>query len=680
MSPQKAQAEIVRLSKILKQHSHAYYTLDAPTIPDSEYDRLFQQLVALEQQYPALQDANSPTRRVGAPPLDSFSQIKHKVPMLSLDNVFNQAQLDEFCNRLSSRLESERFIPLVGEPKLDGIAVSLFYVNGKLDYAATRGDGTTGEDITLNVKTIHDVPLQLLGDDWPESLEVRGEIYMSKQAFQTLNYKAEAQSQKRFVNPRNAAAGSLRQLDSAVTASRRLSMFAYAIGYVANNDERGDQIVASTHCEALACIKRWGFSVNNYVQKISDAHALKTYVSQLSQMRTGLAYEIDGLVFKVDAFSEQSQLGFVSRAPRWATAYKFPAEEAITCLNEVDFQVGRTGAITPVARLTPVFVGGVTVSNATLHNMEEIERLGVRIGDRVVIQRAGDVIPKVQRVILEERSESTTKILLPDACPVCASPIEQDETIARCTGRLSCPAQLKETIKHFVSRKAMDVDGFGDKLVEQLVDKELLTCVSDIYRLKKPDLVLLERMGEKSADKLTAAIENSKRPLAERFIYALGIREVGETTARTLAGAIDTIWHLFDMTEEALIALEDIGPIVASNVLEFTNSPSNRQLVEALTSLGLAPQFSKNLVANQNLALTNKTVVITGTLPHFSREEMKQKMLQAGAKVSGSVSKKTDYLIAGENAGSKLVKAESLDIPVIDESAAMMMINEPQSS
>jgi DNA ligase (NAD+) len=666
LSEQSLKLEIEDLTASLEEHNYRYYVLDDPLISDAEYDQLFQRLKLIEDQNPHLRSAYSPTQRVGAAPSSEFSQIKHRLPMLSLDNAFSEEELREFYARTLSRAEAQS-VTFVGEPKLDGIAVSLSYKDGVLLYGATRGDGETGEDITANVKTVRSIPLRLKGSDIPSEVEVRGEIFMPLNAFKSINLEAEKKGSKQFVNPRNAAAGSLRQLDSRITAQRGLVMNAYALGYISNS-------TLNSHFEAMQQLKRWGFLINENISLLSELDEVLAYRARLADLRDQLDYDIDGIVFKVDDLSLQQKLGFVSRAPRWAIAYKFPAQEAITILRGVDFQVGRTGAVTPVARLEPVFVGGVTVSNATLHNMDEIQRLGVRIGDNVVIQRAGDVIPKVSRVIRENRPVNTFAITLPESCPVCHSDIEIDGSIARCTGRLVCSSQVKESIKHFVSRKALDIDGFGDKLVEQLVDKELLTKASDVFRLKLNDLVLLERMAEKSAQNLLDAIEAAKHVPLHRLIYALGIREVGETTAKTLANSLSSIDELFSVTEAHLLALDDVGPIVANHVLAFIGNTENFELVQEMLAQGLDVKAPKTLSESEG-SLIGLTFVITGTLPNMGRDDMKRLLESAGAKVSGSVSKKTSYLVAGENAGSKLEKAQALGVRVIDEAGALGLVS-----
>lgn len=673
------QADLVTLIAALKhkinQYNYNYYVLDDPSIPDAEYDRLFLQLQNIEHNNPHLITNDSPTQRVGAAPLGKFKQIKHKLPMLSLSNAFNEEDLNNFERRVLELLkananqESGR-VEFVAEPKLDGVAVSLFYQNGVLIYGATRGDGETGEDITHNVRTIKSIPLKLLGESYPKVLEVRGEIFMPKSAFNALNERALERDEKLFVNPRNAAAGSVRQLDASITATRSLKMCAYAIGYTE------DYALPDTHYAMLNKLNAWGLAVNNEMKIVGGVEGCIQYCQSLASKRNGLSYEIDGIVFKVNNYKQQAELGFVSRSPRWAIAYKFPAQEELTTLLSVDFQVGRTGALTPVARLKPVFVGGVTVSNATLHNMDEIARLDVRIGDTVIVRRAGDVIPKIVKVVVENRPEGACEITLPSVCPVCDSAVRvlEGEAVARCTGVLLCPAQLKESLKHFASRKAMDIDGLGDKLIDQLVEKELVASIADIYRLRANDLALLDRMAEKSALKLINAIEASKDTSLSRFIFALGIREVGETTAALLAKKLITLDDIIGADCQSLEALPDIGPVMANNIYSFFSTIKNIESINELLSLGVSFEHIDNNRA-QNNDLEGKKFVITGTLPNRTRDEIKALLLERGAKVSGSVSKNTSYLIAGESAGSKLSKAEDLGIPILNEAQALALMH-----
>ncbi|AFU97303.1 NAD-dependent DNA ligase LigA [Simiduia agarivorans] len=662
MSDQKQTYE--ELKQALNYHSYRYYVLDDPQLPDSEYDRLMQQLQAIEAEHPDWITADSPSQRVGAQPMAAFSQVQHKLPMLSLDNAFNEEDMRDFNKRLQSLLKSAEPIEFACEPKLDGIAVSLMYENGLLVQAATRGDGSVGEDITANVRTIGSVPLKLMGGDFPALLEVRGEIYMPKAGFEALNEKARAAGEKVFVNPRNAAAGSLRQLDARITASRPLEFCCYNIGVV----EGGN--IPDRHTDVLQQLQRWGFLINREMAAVSGIDACLAYFARLGEKRAALPYDIDGIVFKVNSRQLQNQLGFVARAPRWAIAHKFPAQEEMTQLLEVEFQVGRTGSITPVARLQPVFVGGVTVSNATLHNRDEIERLGVMVGDTVIVRRAGDVIPQVVSVITSKRPADARPVQFPENCPVCQSPVAQveGEAAVRCTGGLLCAAQVKEGIKHFASRKAMDVDGLGDKLVEQLVDEGLISSVADLFSLTEAQLVGLERMGEKSAQNLLAALEASKKTTLAKFLFGLGIREVGETTARTLAQHFGGLEAIMTASEDALLAVPDIGPVSAASIRQFFESEKHREQIQQLIAVGFEWAETEP-AARDALPLAGQTWVLTGTLEQMTRDQAKDKLLALGAKVAGSVSAKTHCLVAGPGAGSKLTKAQGLGIPVLDEQA-----------
>ncbi len=655
--------KIAQLRDQLRQHAHSYYVLDTPSVPDAEYDRLFRELQQLEAEYPKYITADSPTQRVGAEPLAGFSQVKHGLPMLSLDNVFSDEDLIAFDKRIHDRLKTDDDIEYAAEPKLDGLAVSMIYQNGQLLQAATRGDGTTGEDVTHNVKTIQAVPLCLSGKNYPALLEVRGEVYMPKKGFAALNAKARKLGEKTFVNPRNAAAGSLRQLDPRIAAQRPLAMYCYSVGV----HEGGD--LPETHTAMLKQLALWGLPVCAELKLVSGVAACIKYYQSIQQKRDKLAYDIDGVVYKVNAFNLQQQLGFVARAPRWAVAHKFPAQEELTIILDVEFQVGRTGALTPVARLEPVFVGGVTVSNATLHNMDEVERKDIRVGDRVIVRRAGDVIPEVVSAVIAERSGREKKIQLPKKCPVCQSTVEriEGEAVARCSGGLYCKAQRTEAIKHFASRKAMDIDGLGEKLVEQLVEAQLVSTVADIYRLRLDELAGLERMGIKSAENLLTAIDRSRQPALARYIYALGIREVGEATALNLAAEYPDVAALARASLDELQRISDIGPIVAQHIVNFFAQAHNREVIAALAEVGVVPQAPTITSRQQNLPLSGKTFVITGTLSTMTRDEAKLRLQQAGAKVTGSVSAKTDYLLAGENAGSKLTKAEKLGVEIMTE-------------
>jgi len=663
--------EVATLSSQLDQYNYEYYVLDAPTVPDAQYDRLFQRLSAIEAAQPSLKLSSSPTQRVGAKALSQFSQVQHEVPMLSLDNVFDDEQLADFNRRNQERLATNQALWFCCEPKLDGIAISLLYRDGVLERGATRGDGLIGEDITQNVKTIGSIPLKLRGDDYPEVLEVRGEIYMPKAGFNALNAKAQAAGEKGFMNPRNAAAGSLRQLDSSITATRPLEMCAYSTGLV----EGERKALSNSHYENLKQLHQWGFLINAQMQRVQGVEACAKYFVDLGEKRERLAYDIDGIVFKLDDITQQQSLGFVSRAPRWATAYKFPAQEEMTTLLDVEFQVGRTGAITPKAKLEPVFVGGVTVSNATLHNGDEIARLGVMLGDTVVIRRAGDVIPQIVSVVKDNRPADAKPIAFPKVCPVCQSPVEREEgeAVARCTGGIICKAQSIRAIQHFASRKAMNIDGLGDKLVEQLVEAGLVESVADLYTLDFKAVCALERMAEKSASNLFKALEQSKQTTLDKFIYSLGIREVGEATAKALAQHFKQLDALYTVDVERLQEVDDVGPIVAKHIVKFFAMPRHIELVERLISSGFSwPQIAE--VDEQALSLAGKTIVLTGNLESMSRGDAKAKLEALGAKVSGSVSKKTDLVIAGPKAGSKLTKAQELGIEVKDEQGLLELL------
>ncbi|HCE3508858.1 TPA: NAD-dependent DNA ligase LigA [Vibrio parahaemolyticus] len=659
------------LKESLHYHAVRYYVEDNPEIPDAEYDRLMRELLEIEAQHPDLVTVDSPSQRVGGKPLSKFSQVTHEVPMLSLDNAFDDSELDSFHKRAQDRIGGESIKQYCCEPKLDGLAVSLLYENGILVQAATRGDGTTGENITENVRTINAIPLKLRGDDWPARLEVRGEVFMPKAGFEKLNELARQKGEKVFVNPRNAAAGSLRQLDSRITASRPLSFYAYSVGVVQGAD------LAASHYERFLQIKSWGLPMCPETKRVDSLADVKTYYQDILQRRDALPYEIDGVVIKIDDIAVQERLGFVARAPRWAIAYKFPAQEEITTLNEVEFQVGRTGAITPVAKLEPVFVGGVTVSNATLHNADEIERLQVKIGDQVVIRRAGDVIPQVVSVIKERRPETARDIIFPTQCPVCGSHVEriEGEAVTRCTGGLVCQAQRKQALKHFVSRKALDVDGLGDKVIEQLVDREMVETPADLFKLSAGVLTVLERMGPKSAQNIVNALEKSKLTTLPRFLYSLGIREVGEATAANLAQHFKSLEAIQAATEEQLIAVQDIGVVVAKHITTFFEEEKNQAVVQDLLVQGIHwPEVSAP-EQGAELPLEGKTVVLTGTLSQLGRTEAKEALQSLGAKVTGSVSKKTDILFAGENAGSKLAKAQELGIEIKTEQDLLELIN-----
>lgn len=659
------------LKKQLHQHNHRYYILDNPEVPDAEYDRLMQQLLQIEQQHPEWITADSPSQRVGSAPLAQFSSVQHEVPMLSLDNAFNDDELLAFDQRIRDRLKNSADIEYCCEPKLDGLAVSLLYREGVFVRGATRGDGSSGEDITANLRTIGAIPLQLSNSNFPSTLEVRGEVFMPIAGFEAMNRSAQAAGEKIFVNPRNAAAGSLRQLDSRITAQRPLSFYAYGVGLVEGRE------LPLKHADILYRLRDWGLPVNPEMSVVGNVNACIDYYENLAQKRSALAYDIDGIVYKVNDIILQRELGFVSRAPRWAIARKFPAQEEMTQVLDVEFQVGRTGAITPVARLSPVFVGGVTVSNATLHNMDEVARLDLHIGDTVIVRRAGDVIPQVAQIIFDRRPPDARAVFLPSCCPVCHSPVEktEGEAVARCSGGLVCPAQRKEAIKHFAQRRAMDIDGLGDKLVEQLVDSELIHSPADLYTLELPVLAALERMGEKSAANLQAAIAVSRSTTLPRFLYALGIREVGEATALALANHFGSLEILAQADEQRLQQVGDVGPVVAHYVAEFFADARNNEVIAALRASGVQwPDIE--VQEGSYKPLSGMTFVLTGTLAGLDRNAAKDRLQALGAKVAGSVSAKTNAVIAGADAGSKLAKAEQLGVPVWDEEQLLLLLEE----
>ena len=665
--------KLTELRTTLRHHEYLYHVMDTPEIPDAEYDRLMRELRELEAQHPELITPDSPTQRVGAAPLASFSQIRHEVPMLSLDNVFDEESFLAFNKRVQDRLKNSDDLTYCCELKLDGLAVSILYENGLLVQAATRGDGTTGEDITSNVRTIRAIPLKLRGDNIPQRLEVRGEVFLPQAGFEKINEEARRTGGKVFANPRNAAAGSLRQLDPRITAKRPLTFFCYGVGVL-----EGGELPAS-HSARLQQFKFWGLPVSERVKLCHTPEEVLTYYRKVEEDRPNLGFDIDGVVIKVDSLALQQQLGFVARAPRWAVAFKFPAQEQMTFVRDVEFQVGRTGAITPVARLEPVHVAGVLVSNATLHNADEIERLGLRIGDKVVIRRAGDVIPQVVNVVLSERPEETQEIVFPTHCPVCHSDVErvEGEVVTRCTGGLICGAQRKESLKHFVSRRALDVDGMGDKIIDQLVEKEYVHTPADLFQLTPGKLTGLDRMGPKSAQNIVDALEKSKETTFARFLYALGIREVGEATAAGLAAHFGTIEALEQASIDDLQKVPDVGIVVATHVRNFFAEESNREVIAQLRKEGV--RWPAPVVVNAeeiDSPFAGKTIVLTGSLSQLSRDDAKAQLVALGAKVAGSVSKKTDLVIAGEAAGSKLAKAQELGIAVIDEDEMLRLLGE----
>ena len=658
----------------INRHNVLYHALDAPEIPDAEYDRLLRELRKLETEHPELVTADSPTQRVGSAPVSAFTSVEHRLPMLSLDNAFAEEEVVDFNRRIADRLglDAEATIDYAAEPKLDGAAVSLLFEDGRLVRAATRGDGSRGEDITHSVRTIDAVPLRLLGGGFPRTLEVRGEVFMPRAGFEAFNENARAKGEKTLVNPRNAAAGSLRQLDPKLAAERPLDIYIYAVGYVENGS------LPERQSEILSRLIEWGFKVCPERAVVQGVRGCLRYYERIGERRSALGYDIDGVVYKVDRIDYQQRLGFVSRAPRWAVAHKFPAQEEMTVVENVEFQVGRTGAVTPVARLKPVFVGGVTVSNATLHNMDELQRKDVRVGDTVIVRRAGDVIPEVVQVVITKRPKRTRKVKMPDRCPVCGSAVarHEDEAVARCTGGLYCAAQRIEALKHFVSRRAMDVDGLGTKLIEQLVAADRLRTPADIFSLTQDELVALERMGEKSANNLLQAIERSKTTTLARFLYALGIREVGEATAAGLAQHYGKLSAIIAASVDDLVEVNDVGPIVAARVRDFFAEDHNREVIQRLRESGVDWLETEPKVPSAEGRLAGKTFVLTGTLSTMTRNEAKALIQDLGGKVTGSVSKKTDYVVYGEKAGSKLTKAQKLEIEVLNEDEFNALIEE----
>lgn len=683
--PQNILSRVAELHQQLNEHSHRYYVLDDPSVPDAEYDRLFRELQGYEAEHSILITPESPTQRVGSAPLSEFTQVAHALPMLSLGNGFDDQDIHDFCRKVGERLPAGQAATFVAEPKLDGLAVSLLYEKGKLVRGATRGDGVVGEDITHNIRTIQAIPLQLTGTGYPDVLEVRGEVYMPKSGFESFNEKARAKGEREFSNPRNAAAGSLRQLDPKKTASRPLTIYCYSVGLV----EGGE--LPQKHSEILQALAGWGLRICNEVKTFGDAAGLLEYYQDIGTRRASLPYEIDGVVYKVDDLVQQEHIGFVSRAPRWAIAHKFPAEEEITLLEDIEFQVGRTGSMTPVARLKPVFVGGVTVSNATLHNMDEVRRKDVRVGDTVVVRRAGDVIPEVARVVLDRRPVDAVPVEMLAACPICGSPVEkpEDQAVYRCIGGLACDAQVKGAIRHFSKRRAMDIDGLGDKLVDQLVDAELVATPADLFTLQADKVQKLERMGERSAQKLINGIGAARQRPFAKVLYGLGINNCGETTSRLLAehfslnvgedkGA-EPFDRLLDTSTDVLESIPDVGPISAQSILQFLQAEVNRAVIDQLREhleIIYPEPVEVHEAALENSAVAGKTFVLTGTLSQMKRDDAKAQLQALGAKVSGSVSSKTDVLVAGDKAGSKLTKAESLGVTVWDEDQLLAVLGE----
>ena len=666
--PQTVLKQVEQLRKEIDEHNYLYYVLDEPEVTDAEYDRLMRELQQLENQYPEVVTAESPTQRVGAKPLTSFKEVQHEIPMLSLSNAFSDDEVMEFDKRNRTTLEIDKMHYAV-EPKLDGLAISLLYEKGVLTRGATRGDGTTGEDVTLNIRTIPSIPLHLRGKNIPDRIEIRGEVIMPHKGFETLNDTQRKKGDKTFANPRNAAAGSLRQLDPRISATRPLTFYAYGVGTVSN------KTLPDQHSKIMQQLRQWGVPVNPESKVVSAVKGCLKYYAELQIKRDNLAYDIDGIVYKVDNLKQQQQLGFVAKAPRWALAHKFPAQEEMTTLDDIDVQVGRTGALTPVARLQPVHVGGVVVSNATLHNQDEIDRLDVRKGDTVIVRRAGDVIPQIVSIVKSKRKGKPRRFMLPEKCPVCGSAATrlEGEAVTFCTGGLFCPAQQKEAIKHFASRRAMDIDGLGDKLVEQLVDESLIKSSADLFTLKAEPIAKMERMGKKSAENLVTALEKSKSTTLGRFIYALGIHDVGETTAQTLANHFGSLPSIMNASEDDLLQVNDVGPIVASSVMKFFSQKHNMEIVKKLQKVGVYWDDIK--VSDQiDLPFSGKTFVVTGTLSDMTRDEAKALIQSRGGKATGSVSKKTDYVVLGENPGSKADKAEQLGVTILDENKFKKLI------
>ncbi len=673
-----ARAQVLR--EQLDAHNHSYYVLDAPTVPDAEYDRLFRELQALEAQYPELVTADTPTQRVGGKVLDELHAVAHRVPMLSIqtETDIEDSGAVNFDNRVRKELELAEDAPSVeytAELKFDGLAISLRYEHGVLVQAATRGDGATGEDVTANVRTIRGIPLRLRTAHLPDVIEVRGEIYITRSDFEALNAAQDVAGDKRFVNPRNAAAGCIRQLDSKITARRPLSFFAYGVGEIGTVND-SFRALPQRHSEMLDTFAAWGFPVNKDQAVVSGADGLIAYHQRIGEQRNALPFDIDGVVYKVNSLALQQQLGFRSREPRWAVAHKYPAQEELTEVLEIEVQVGRTGAITPVARLKPVFVGGVTVTNATLHNEDEVRRKDIHIGDTVVVRRAGDVIPEVVRALIERRSPDARAFVMPQTCPSCGAAVhrDEDEAIARCTAGLYCPAQRKQALLHFASRRALDIDGLGEKIVDQLVDNNLVRTPADLFQLEAPALAALERMGDKAAANLVQAIGQCRETTLARFVYALGIRNVGESTARDLAAHFRGIDAVMAADEMRLQQVTDVGPVVAQSVAAFFADAHNREVIADLLATGI--QFAPIAEPEQAApGMAGKTFVLTGTLPTLSRDEAKARIEAKGGKVSGSVSKKTHYVVAGAEAGSKLTKAQELGVPVLDESALVQLLD-----
>jgi DNA ligase (NAD+) len=674
--PREAAERIARLRREIERHNYLYYVRNAPEIPDAEFDRLFRELQALESQYPEAASADSPTQRVGAPPLAEFASVAHAVPMLSLNNAFSDADVEAFDRRVREALGREA-IDYAVEPKFDGLAISLTYRDGVLVRGATRGDGYTGEDVTANLRTVRSIPLRIEGSRLPELLEVRGEVLMLKRDFERLNAEQAARGEKQFANPRNAAAGSLRQLDSRITAARKLTFFAYGLGQVA-----GGHLPADRHSRQLDWLEGLRFPVSGERRVVQGLAGLLAYHRHIGAERARLPFEVDGVVYKVDDLQAQAELGFVSRAPRFAVAHKFPPEEEMTEVLGIDVQVGRTGALTPVARLKPVFVGGVTVTNATLHNEGEVHRKDVRVGDTVIVRRAGDVIPEVISVVLSRRPAHTHVFHMPSHCPVCGSAVVREEGGAahRCSGGLYCPAQRKQALLHFASRRAMDIEGLGEKLVDQLVDTGAVSTAADLYKLDVARVASLDRMAEKSAANLIAAIDRSRETTLARFIFALGIRNVGEATARDLANHFGTLERLMGAGIDELLEVRDVGPVVAQSIVDFFSEPHNVAVIRALRASGVRWPENVDRTQRSALPLAGKTFVLTGTLPSLTRDEAKARLEALGGKVAGSVSSRTDYVVVGADPGSKFEKARQLGLPILDEEGLLELLRSAGAS
>lgn len=664
-APIRIRKQVKRLRKEINEHNHRYYILSEPIIPDTVYDELFRKLKQLEEQYPQLISPISPTQRVGVEPLKTFNMIFHEVPMLSLDNVFDQVGMRAFDIRIRRRLKSDEHIEYICEPKMDGVALSLLYENGALVCASTRGNGFSGEDVTQNARTISTIPLQLRGQYFPRQIEIRGEVLMPRKGFKKLNCEAEKQGQKVFSNPRNAASGSLRQLDPRITAKRPLIFYGYLLGKV-----RGSGWLPQKHSDLLVQFKKWGIPVVSETMVVEDIEGCFSYYEALRKIRDDIPFDIDGMVVKVNSFSLQRKLGFISRAPRWAIAYKFAAQERTTVVNDIEFHVGRTGIVTPVAQLKPVSIGGVIIKHATLHNFDELHRKDVRMGDTVIVRRAGDVIPEIVAPLLVKRPKNAKIVNVPTRCPVCQAEVvkPESETIARCMGGLYCNAQLRETVKHFVSRRAMDIEGLGDKWITLFIKEKLIKDITSIYELNKTALLALPGIGKKSAENLLTAIEKSKKTSLSRFLYALGIRGVGETTARILTRHFNELELLMEASNEELLTIKDIGPMMVENIRSFFQQKHNVGLVDKLIQLGV--HWPKETITMKP-KIVGKIFVLTGILNNLTRDEAKEKIERFGGKVSNSVSKNTDYLVAGKNPGNKYKKAKELNVSIVDEKALL---------